>query len=178
MIIRKYPPGHLEKLIRFLINWGVQGFCFTGDTKVSLVSGENKTFEELSKDWEKNKRPFEVFSRNERGEVVPALAYKPRITREVTTLIELELDNGEKIKCTPDHLIMVNEKSTKPNSKMNKIEGRWYIKAKDINPSASIMPLYTYLNNEGHLVLRDRARGGGLYIEFLQNIILESKKEK
>ena len=36
MITRKYPPGHMEKLIKFLVQWGVRGFCFGGGGEPTL----------------------------------------------------------------------------------------------------------------------------------------------
>ena len=36
MRIRKYPSEHLEKLVKFLIDWGVRSFCFGGGGEPSL----------------------------------------------------------------------------------------------------------------------------------------------
>jgi MoaA/NifB/PqqE/SkfB family radical SAM enzyme len=116
-------------LIKFFASWGVKGVCFTGETKVKLVNGTHKTFIELEEEWNKNKIPFEVYSRNKKGNIVPGIAKNPRKIKEVAELIELTLDNGKTIKCTLDHQFMLR------NGK--------YKEAKDLTCKDSLMPLYT-----------------------------------
>ena len=108
--------------------------CFTGDTKVKLLDGTEKTFEELV-EYEKTHPDTEywVYSMNEDGELVPGKAMHPRITGYVNELIELTLDNGATIKCTPEHLFMLRDGS--------------YKAAKDLTTEDSLMPLYTKFND-------------------------------
>ena len=81
--------------------------CFTGDTKVKLVDGTSKTFKELCEIY-KNKK-FYVYSVDKNGETVIGEASNPRLTREKTKIIEITLDNGEKIRCTPDHRFLLKD---------------------------------------------------------------------
>ena len=127
-------------LHKFLLDWGVLAFCFTGDTKVKLVNGTHKTFEELTEEWNKNKTPFEVYSRDENNNIVPGVAYEPRKTREVYEIIELRLDNNKIIKCTPDHRFMLRDGT--------------YKEAKDLTKNDSLMPLYTKLTG-GYEFIKD-----------------------
>lgn len=104
--------------------------CFSGDTKVKMLDGTNKTFEELV-EYEKEhpNSDYWVYSVNENGEFVPGKAKLPRITGYTKELIELTLDNGAKIKCTPDHMFMLRDGT--------------YKAAKDLENTDSLMPLYT-----------------------------------
>ena len=48
---------HMIELAKFFGEWGVRSACFDGDTKVKLVNGTHKTFKQLVKEWNKNKKP-------------------------------------------------------------------------------------------------------------------------
>lgn len=109
--------------------------CFTGDTKVKLVNGTNKTFKELTTNWNIYKKPFEVYSRDKNNNIVRGTAFNPRITQQINKLIEITLDNNKTIKCTPEHLFMLKNGSYKP--------------AKDLTYKDSLMPLYSTLKNIG-----------------------------
>jgi ribonucleoside-diphosphate reductase alpha chain len=74
--------------------------CVTGDTKIHTVYEGPKSFEELTKrgtdtliySWHPNtKLPVIRWMRN------------PRITEKKAKIIEVEFDNGLKVRCTPDH---------------------------------------------------------------------------
>lgn len=101
--------------------------CFTGDTKVKLLDGRHLSFEELTAEFGGGKE-FYVYSIGGDGKITVGKAHSPRITKTVTTLIEVELDNGEKIRCTPEHPYM--------------LRGGTYRNAADLTPGASLMPLY------------------------------------
>lgn len=97
--------------------------CFTGDTKISLLSGENKKIKDLAKD----NKDFWVYSRDEKNNIVPAkaIAFK---TKDNAELIKITLDNNKEIKCTPDHKFMLKNGN--------------YKKAEDLKSDDSLMPLY------------------------------------
>jgi phage baseplate assembly protein W len=59
--------------------------------------------------------------------IVPAKA-TARKTRDSAELVQVALDNGEVVKCTPDHPWMLRDGS--------------YREAKDLKPGDSLMPLY------------------------------------
>ena len=52
----------------------------------------------------------------------------PRRTKQNASLVQITLDNGEKIKCTPDHKFMLRNGE--------------YVQAKDLKKDSSLMPLY------------------------------------
>ena len=74
--------------------------CFTGETKLLLPDGRKVSFLELFAEKE------EVFVNSfdfQKQELVKARGYDVRCTKEVTELVEVELENGEIVRCTPDH---------------------------------------------------------------------------
>ncbi len=74
--------------------------CFTGDTKLCLPTGGEVSFLEL---YEKQ-QPVTVGSFDfQKQEIVDAKGYDVRCTKKVTELVEVELETGEKVRCTPDH---------------------------------------------------------------------------
>ena len=81
--------------------------CFTGDTKIKLLDGTEKSFEELSKLPPEEK--FYVYSVDKNGRIVIGEGKHARITRRNAQLVEVTLDNGEKIRCTPDHRFMLRD---------------------------------------------------------------------
>jgi hypothetical protein len=101
--------------------------CFTGDTKVSLMNGTEVTFKDLVEKY--SDKQFYVYSYDiENQEIVPGLAHSPRLAKQNSKLVEVELDNGEKIKCTPDHLFLMRDGT--------------YKEAQDLKENDSLMPLY------------------------------------
>ena len=109
--------------------------CFTGDTKVKMLNGKNKTFEELV-EMEKRQpgREYLVYSMDANGEFVPGKAYAPRITSYVNELIHITIDNKFVIKCTPNHKFILRDGSE--------------IEAKDLKEDMSLMPLYFKMFSE------------------------------
>jgi hypothetical protein len=74
--------------------------CFTGETKLLLPDVRKVSFLELFAEKE------EVFVNSfdfQKQELVKARGYDVRCTKEVTELVEVELENGETVRCTPDH---------------------------------------------------------------------------
>ncbi len=110
--------------------------CFTGDTKVSLVDGRELTFLEMIEE-QKQGKDLWVYSLNlENGKIVPVVAQNIRKTGEnVTELLEVTLDNDEKIRCTLEHLFMLRDGA--------------YKKAKDLKENDSLMPLYRKVCDKG-----------------------------
>lgn len=100
--------------------------CFTGDTRVALVDGTSTSFVELEARAAKGER-FWGYSTSPAGTIEVAELTAPRkIGHE--RVLEVELDNGEKIRCTPDHKFMMR--------------GGEYVEAQHLQPGSSLMPLY------------------------------------
>jgi uracil-DNA glycosylase family 4 len=102
--------------------------CLTGDTKISLLNGTEVEIKDLV-----NKDNFWVFSRDPQGAIVPGLGHSAKITKYITEMCEVILDNNEVIKCTPDHLFMLRDGS--------------YKEAQNLTIKDNLMPLYRILTN-------------------------------
>jgi len=106
--------------------------CFSGDTRVALVDGTAPTLEEMATRHAAGER-FWGYSIGPNGRLIVTYLDAPRfIGRD--SLLEIELDNGERIRATPDHLFM-------------RRDGRMAA-ASELRPRDALMPLY-----------RDLARG-------------------
>jgi len=71
--------------------------CFTGNTKILLADGTTKT---LKKQVD---REFYIYSIDDNNRIFPGFARCVK-TRNNANLVEVKISNGEKIRCTPDHL--------------------------------------------------------------------------
>lgn len=122
-IVRMAQPFSL----RYMLVDGQGNFgCFTGETKIKLLDGREKSFAELAK--LPKDEIFYVYSVNANNEIVVGKGSNARITRPNAQLIELTLDNGEKIQCTPDHRFMLRDGS--------------YKEAQNLTITDSLMPAY------------------------------------
>lgn len=109
--------------------------CFTGDTKIALLDGKTKTFKE-----QLNKK-FWIYSISDDNMIIPGFAECIK-TRENAQLVEIEIDNCEKIKCTPDQLF--------------KMRNGEYKEAQYLKPDDSLMPLYlSYQKRDGYEILHN-----------------------
>ena len=110
----------------FIIHNSTYARCFRGDTRVALVDGTAPTLEEMARRHDSGEL-FWGYSIGENGRLIVSLLDAPRfIGRD--SLLEVELDNGERIHATPDHLFM-------------KRDGRMAA-AHALRPNDALMPLY------------------------------------
>jgi deoxycytidine triphosphate deaminase len=78
--------------------------CFGGDTRVALVDGTAPTLEEMARRHDSGEL-FWGYSIGQNGRLIVSLLDAPRyIGRD--SLLEVELDNGQCIHATPDHMFM------------------------------------------------------------------------
>lgn len=103
--------------------------CFTGDTRVALVDGRSLSFKAMAKRAKKGERFF-GYTIMKDGSIGVAELLKPRRTAKMQEVVCVTLDNGEKIRCTPDHRFMLRDGS--------------YVEAQDLKPNTSLMPLMRY----------------------------------
>lgn len=83
----------------------VEVACLTGDTEITLYDGTARTIAELAAN---QKEPFIVCGYDlTKKELVPAKAFNARKTKETNELIEVTLENKKSIRCTPDHLVLM-----------------------------------------------------------------------
>ncbi|MBI5836379.1 MAG: DNA gyrase subunit A [Candidatus Eisenbacteria bacterium] len=100
--------------------------CFTGETRIKLLDGTTKSFAELAALGPK--ATFHVYSVDASGRIVVGLGRNARVTRRGAPLVEVTLDSGERIRCTPDHRFLLRD--------------RTYKEARALSPSDSLMPGY------------------------------------
>lgn len=108
--------------------------CFTGDTKIRLVDGRSLTIDELM--IEQTYRDNYVYTINERTGHVEAKKISKVFQSGITSdLVEIYLDNGQVVTCTPEHLFMTRDGS--------------YAEAQNLQAYDSLMPLYTKYPDKG-----------------------------
>jgi deoxycytidine triphosphate deaminase/intein/homing endonuclease len=116
----------------FIVHNSTYARCFRGDTQVALVDGTAPTLEEMARRADGGEL-FWGYGIGPNGRLIVTLLEAPRFVGR-DSLLEIELDNGEKIHATPDHQFM-------------RRDGRM-AQAQALRPGDSLMPLY-----------RDLARG-------------------
>ncbi len=113
--------------MRYLLVDGQGNFgCFTGDTKIKLLDGTEKSFVELAE--LPAAEVFHVYSVNADGRIIVGEGRHARITRKDAELVAVTLDNGERIRCTPDHRFL--------------LRSGVYKEAQHLTPQDSLMPGY------------------------------------
>ena len=75
--------------------------CFRGDTRVALIDGTSLSLEEMALRAERGET-FRGYSINLQGSIITTLLHAPRYIGK-DSLLEIALDNGRVIHCTPDH---------------------------------------------------------------------------
>jgi DNA gyrase subunit B len=111
--------------------------CFTGDTMIALVSGQSRSLADLAADWARGVTHF-GYATNKAGRVVVVPLVEPRLTKREAALVRVTIDNGESVRCTPDHLFRLRDGS--------------YRRADALAPGDSLMPLYRGVSSKaaGH----------------------------
>lgn len=114
---------------------GVDIGCFTGDTEVELCDGTSVPLRDL----ERRSGNFAVWSYDQQNEIIPAYATAKK-TRKMAALVEVVIDNGETIRCTPDHEFLLRSGE--------------YARADSLAPGTSLMPFYKSVNYYGYPQIR------------------------
>lgn len=114
--------------------------CFTKDTKIKLTDGRNLNFAQLIQEAESGKKNY-TYTVNSKGLINIAEIKAPRLTIKKTQIIKVILDNGEEIKCTPNHLFMLKDGT--------------YREAQHLTSQDSLMPLYQKLSEKTDHINRD-----------------------
>lgn len=107
--------------------------CFTGDTMIPLASGESRSFAQLADDWARGVTHF-GYASNKAGRTVVAPLVEPRLTKRNAPLVRVTLDNGDSIRCTPDHLFRLRDGS--------------YRRADALAAGDSLLPLYRSVSSK------------------------------
>jgi len=110
----------------YIVEGDSAGGCLFGDTSVKLSSGFVKSMRDLAEDWEHGTQHF-GYATNEQGDIRVVPLVHPRLTKRNAELVEVELDNGEMIRCTPCHPFRLRDGS--------------YKRADQLEAGESLMPL-------------------------------------
>lgn len=105
--------------------------CFVGDTKIPLANNEEYCIKDLI-----DKPYFWVYSYDHDTNSIVAGKATASLTKRNAQLVEVELDNNEKVICTPNHLWMLRDGT--------------YKRADKLLPNESLMPLYRNINTSGY----------------------------
>ncbi|NJK49128.1 hypothetical protein HC931_13945 [Candidatus Gracilibacteria bacterium] len=119
---------------------GVDIGCFTGDTLIPLVDGKTYPIQELAT----LGKTIYVYSCTSTGRIVASEAIA-RLTRHNAPLVKVVLDNGEEIKCTPEHQFMLRDGS--------------YMEASQLEVGASLMPFYSSTDKDGYTLIQQNYSG-------------------
>jgi tRNA-splicing ligase RtcB len=108
--------------------------CFTGDTRIFTMDGQTPTLAEIQG------QDVYILACEPDGKPIPAkgTCYK---TRRSAGLVRVTLDNGETIRCTPDHKFMLRDGS--------------YQRADCLVPNQPLMPLYMTADRDGYVLVRN-----------------------
>ncbi|MBI4434865.1 DNA topoisomerase (ATP-hydrolyzing) subunit B [Candidatus Uhrbacteria bacterium] len=118
----------------FIVEGDSAGGCFSGNTNIALTDGRELSLAELVAEAEQGKRHY-CYTIMPNGRVGVERILNPRMTRRSAEVIELALDNGESITCTPDHRFMLRDGS--------------YRQARDLTPNDALMPLRRKISELG-----------------------------
>ena len=77
--------------------------CLTGDTKVPLLDGRVLSIEEIVEEREAGVEHWVYSCRPNDGKLLPMPLTWAGKTRRDAEIVKITLDNGEEIRCTPDH---------------------------------------------------------------------------
>lgn len=97
--------------------------CLSYDTKIPLLDGRVVSISDL-----KDEEEFWVYSCNNEGQIVPGHGYSARVTKTVSKIYRIILNNQEIIECTDNHPFM--------------LKTGVFIRADKLNVGDSLMPLH------------------------------------
>jgi DNA gyrase subunit B len=118
----------------FIVEGDSAGGCLAGDTLIPLASGIDKPMRELAEDWQRGIQHF-GYATNAAGDIRIVPLIEPRLTKKEAAMVEVTLDNGARIRCTPDHPFRLRDGAYRP--------------ANELQPSISLMPYKTRLTGAG-----------------------------
>ena len=118
--------------------------CLDLETKIPLLDGRTLTLNTLIAEFEAGKENWAYSCDPITGAVVPGVINWAGVTRRDTEVIEITMDNGKTLTCTPDHKIPVF--------------GKGFVEAKDLTVDDSLIAFNT----------RNKSISGGKTSEYQQ----------
>jgi intein/homing endonuclease len=111
--------------------------CLGPDVKVSLLDGRELSIPEIMEERKKGKQHWVYSYDIERKKIVPGKVTGALLSgKSVDNIVEVELDNKERILCTHDHPFLMSQGV--------------YKKAEELEPGDSLMPLYREQGSGGY----------------------------
>lgn len=92
--------------------------CLTGDTLISLVDGREVSIKELVNEYNEGKTNYVYSFNHDTNTIEPKLIEKAWCSGRNAKLVEVFLDNGTSVKCTPEHRFMLRDGSYKEAYKL------------------------------------------------------------
>ncbi len=117
----------------YIVEGDSAGGCWDGDTQVALADGRNISFKNLVKEHGQGKQNF-CYTMLENGHINLSPILNPRLTKKGAKVINITLDTGEILTCTPNHLIRL-------------VNGA-YLAASQLTPQHNIAPFYRRITPE------------------------------
>jgi hypothetical protein len=105
------------------------GACLSLDTQIPLLDGRVLPLQTIIDEFNQGKNNYVYSCDPATGKITSGVIEWAGVTRKDTELLELTLDNGKTIKCTPDHKFP--------------IIGKGFVEAKDLVIGESMIPFYT-----------------------------------
>ncbi len=124
-------------------------YCFTADTKISLLDGRELEIARVIDEVGQGKDVWCYSYDLDKKMMVPGKVLLGGKTADRAKLVKVTLDNGEEIKCTCNHLFLKRDGT--------------YCKAKDLKPDDSLMPLYRKIDPKGYEKFYEPKGGKWLY---------------
>lgn len=110
-----------------------EALCLTGDTLIPLLDGRTLSMRELAAEHSAGKQNW-VYSCKADGSVHPGKILSAWKTKETRDLLGVVIDNGEVIKCTPNHPFMMRDGT--------------YKRADELSAGDSLMPVYRRVSSK------------------------------
>lgn len=124
--------------------------CFVGETKVKLLDGTEPTFEELYNHWQKDQSPIPVYTWDvEKDQVAFSNISHVQLTKYTDELVDVTLDSGKIIRCTPNHPFYVRT-----------IRGIKKVHAEKLTPDMSLVSMRVDTDESGYMSSHDLTRNG------------------
>lgn len=124
--------------------------CFVGETKIKLLDGTEPTFEELYNRWQKDQSLIPVYTWDvEKDQAAFSNISHVQLTKYTDELVDVTLDSGKTIRCTPNHPFYVRT-----------IRGIKKVHAEKLTPDMSLVSMRVDTDDSGYMSSHDLTRNG------------------
>ena len=129
--------------------------CFTGDTRVRLSDGRTISFEQMAE--KKQGFPLISYDLHQKKKVL-SYGTDAREMKKVKEIVEVTLDTGDVVKCTPEHWFLTVDDG--------------YMEAQDLKPGTALVPEH-FVKDVMRVVLDKEIPVYDVTVDLFQNFELE-----